>query len=539
MPKLLYFLITFMKIFSLFLACLTVISLNAQPGLKAVEQYGIFEISLPGPSGGNPFTDVKLAAQFISGAHVIDVKGFYDGNGAYKIRFMPMQTGTWKYTTSSNSKPLNKQVGSFECIAPSAGNHGPVKVSDTYYFKYADGKSYLPFGTTVYALIHQGKELQQQTLQTLQQSPFNKLRFCVFPKTYSYVDDEPALYPYESVQTIKNQDGSVSHRWDFTRFNPAFFQQLEKRVAELGASGIEADLILFHPYDKGKWGFDSMGRQHDILFLEYITARLSSYRNIWWSMANEFDYITTKPREVWDEYSKTVVENDPYDHLCSIHNGSVYYDHWKPYFTHVSIQNGAAVEDFGRANLLRDVYFKPVIYDEVCYEGNLTQRWGRLSGEEMTEAFWQASIAGTYATHGETYRNKGDTIFWAEGGKLVGTSVARIGFLRQLLENAPGPLQLADEWKDVHTAQVDSSYYLIYFGKKMQSEWVASLPRKNGPKSGTRFSVEIIDTWDMTISAKVDTIELAPAVDYRMMDKHGKKIRLPVKPYLALRLIKI
>lgn len=526
------------KIFFVFSFLLPLLVLGQNAAIKT-EQWERFEVSFKGPSGGNPFTDVQLSGQFKNGNTIIPVKGFYDGNGIYKIRFMPTITGSWTYTTSSNQKQLDKQKGSFECIAPSPNNHGPVKVFNTYNFKYADGKLYYPFGTTVYAWTHQGEALQNETLQTLKKSPFNKLRFCVFPKTYSYVEDEPSLYAYETTSSTKATDGSVKHTFDFTKFNPLFFAALEKRIDDLKESGIEADLIIFHPYDKGRWGFDSMGKQNDLLYIQYLTARLSSFRNIWWSMANEFDFIKSKPREVWDDYSKAVADNDPYHHLCSIHNGNVYFDNWKPYFTHVSIQNGAAVDDFGKANLLRDVYSKPIIYDEVCYEGDLSHRWGRLSGEELTEAFWQSIIAGTYATHGETYHNKGDTIFWAEGGKLVGTSPARIRFLKDLLEKGPGPLQLADEWKDYQTTQYDSSYYIIYFGKKMQPEWVVSLPKKNGPAEGARFKAEIIDTWDMTIKPVEGVFELGKPLDYRMYDKSGGKIRLPMKPYLAIRLIKI
>ena len=512
---------------------------KGQVAPKSIEKWERFEVVLNGTSKGNPFTEVQLSAMFTNGKTSVNIHGFYDGNGIYKLRFMPREEGTWNYITSSNNKQLNGQKGSFVCRAPSAANHGPVHVWNTYNFKYADGKNYYPFGTTVYAWTHQGQALQEQTLQTLKESPFNKLRFCVFPKTYSYVEQEPELYAYEIVSSRKAADGAVKHAFNFTKFNPAFFAALEKRIDDLKAAGIEADLIIFHPYDKGRWGFDSMGKQNDLLYIKYLTARLSSFRNVWWSMANEFDFIKSKPREVWDEYSKTVVENDPYRHLCSIHNGSVYYDNWKPYFTHVSIQNGAAVDDFGKANLLRDVYGKPIVYDEVCYEGNLPLRWGRLSGEELTEAFWQSVIAGTYATHGETFRNKGDTIFWAEGGKLVGSSPARIGFLKRLLEEGPGPLQLADEWRDYLTAQYDSTYYIIYFGKKMQPEWQFNLPKKNAPAAGAAFKAEIIDTWNMTIVPVADTFRLSIPNDYRMMDTELKKIRLPLKPYLALRLVKL
>ncbi|HSU50229.1 MAG TPA: DUF5060 domain-containing protein [Segetibacter sp.] len=504
-----------------------------------VEQWGRYEITLRGSSSGNPFKDVSVTGTFTKGSKAVEVQGFYDGNGMYKIRFMPTEIGQWTFTTKSNQVSINNKSGSFYCTNPSANNHGPVRVHGTYNFKYADGKTYYPFGTTLYAWVHQDKALQEETLQTLATAPFNKVRMCVFPKYYTHVENEPELYPYLLETKKKSADGKIKFTWDFNRFDPLFFQHLEQRIDDLGKLGIEADVIIFHPYDKGKWGFDSMGKKNDLQYIKYLVARLSSFRNVWWSLANEYDFIKSKSRQDWDEYAKAVVKNDPYRHLCSIHNGNIYYDHWKPEFTHASIQNGSAVEDFGRAVLLRDAYFKPVIYDEVCYEGNLTSRWGRLTGEEMTAAFWQGIIAGTYVTHGETYQNDSDIIFWAKGGKLRGTSPARIGFLRKILEEGPGPLMLADPWKDNKTAQADSNFYLIYLGKEVQSEWPFSLPKKNGPSAGAKFKAEIIDTWNMTITPVPEVFELADPVDYRLIDKNSRRIPLPGKPYLAIRITRI
>jgi hypothetical protein len=505
---------------------------------QPVERWNRYEISLKGPATGNPFMDVWLKAVLTNGERNITVNGFYDGKGIYKIRFMPDEIGQWHYVTKSNHKALNNKKGDFNCIAATGNNHGPVVVKDTWHFQYADGKWFYPFGTTLYAWTHQGEALQQQTLQTLATSGFNKVRMCVFPKYYTYVEEDPALYPFP--QLTFNPNNEQRFTWDLTRFEPAFFAHLEKRIDDLMNLGIEADIILFHPYDKGRWGFDSLGKETDTRYLQYITARLSSFRNVWWSLANEYDFIKTKPREVWDDYTETVVENDPYHHLCSIHNGTVYYDLWKPGFTHASIQNGAAVEDFGRAVLQRNLLFKPVIYDEVCYEGNIDQRWGRLSGEEMVHAFWQGLIAGTYVTHGETIQeHEKDTIFWSKGGRLRGTSSTRIAFLRRIMEEGPGPVELADMWKDHQTAQSGTGYYLIYFGKQMPGEWTFNLPKKNAPGTGTRFKVDIIDTWDMTITAINDVFETASPEGYRIFDKQMKKIKLPVKPYLAVRLKKV
>ena len=130
---------------------------------------------------------------------------------------------------------------------------------------------------------------------------------CVFPKRYQWSTNEPSLFPFA---------GTPPRDWDRTRFNPAFFPALERRVLDLQKLGIEADLILFHPYDGGHWGFDRM-------------------------TANEDDR----------------------------------------------------------------------------YEGNLPKRWGNLSAEELVQRFWQATIAGTYATHGETYLHPDNKIWWATGGE--------------------------------------------------------------------------------------------------------------------------
>ncbi|MCA9896455.1 MAG: DUF5060 domain-containing protein, partial [Anaerolineae bacterium] len=220
---------------------------------------------------------------------VVDVDGFYDGAGTYRVRFMPDTLGEWHYTTVSNRAELDGQTGAFTCVDPGPDNHGPVGVHDTFHFAYADGTPYLQIGTTCYAWAHQGADLEAQTLATLAHAPFNKLRMCVFPKDYAYNKNEPEHYVYQ-----RQDDGS----WDFTRFNPAFFHHFETLLDRLRTLNIEADLILFHPYDR--WGFADMGAENDDRYLRYVVARLAAYRNVWWSMANEFDLMQAKNEADWD-----------------------------------------------------------------------------------------------------------------------------------------------------------------------------------------------------------------------------------------------
>src|SRR5205823_5437964 len=60
---------------------------------EGVEQWGMYEINLNGPSAGNPFTEVDFSARFTHGDEAVTVSGFYDGDGVYRIRFLPEQRG--------------------------------------------------------------------------------------------------------------------------------------------------------------------------------------------------------------------------------------------------------------------------------------------------------------------------------------------------------------------------------------------------------------------------------------------------------------
>src|SRR5262245_36882656 len=514
-------------------AGLLLLTAIAATSAAEVEQWGLFELTLRGPPGGNPFVDVELSATFSQGDTKVRVGGFYDGDGTYRLRFMPTSAGEWAYTTTSNRPELDGKSGKLTATKPSPGNHGPVRVRNTYHFAYADGTPYFPVGTTCYAWTHQPARLEEQTLATLKAGPFNKLRMCVFPKWYAFNKTEPPRYPFAN----RGADATpLAMRWDFDRFDPDFFRHLEMRVGQLRDLGVEADVILFHPYDEGHWGFDRMPAAADDRYLRYAVARLAAYRNVWWSLANEFDFMKEKTDADWERFLKVVAEADPYRHLLSIHNGTRLFNHTHPLITHASIQNGSAVADFGRAVLYRDVYRKPVVFDEVKYEGDFEQRRGNLSAEGMVHRFWQGTIAGTYVGHGETYRHPDDLVWWSKGGTLRGKSTDRIAFLRKVLEDGPRDgIEPIDKWQDDRTAGKKGEYYLVYFGKEKPTEWAVDLPRA-GVDRPVSLTAEVLDTWNMTAKAVPGTFTLKPNGRYRLTADPPATIALPGTPYLAIRL---
>src|SRR5699024_6806530 len=280
--------------------------------------------------------------------------------------------------------------------------------------------------------------------------------------------------------------------WNFSRFDPVFFQQLEDRIRELHSIGVQADLILFHPYDDGRWGFDTMDQATNKRFVRYMVARFAAFRNVWWSLANESSYIESITIEEWDELFKIVQERDPYHHLRSIHNADSLYNYTKPWVTHVSLQYYNAVRAPGVPALVRDIYRKPVVFDEINYEGNIESRWGQLNGKEMTYRFWTAYVGGTYATHGEA--TPGGWI--ANGGKLLMNSPQRVAFLKNIVLNGPEKgLTPIDHWYLPNVAGKTGEYYLYYFGKNTPESWRFILPDE-ALEEGDRFRVEIIDTWN-------------------------------------------
>lgn len=513
------------------------------PAQEKVECWGCYEVSLRAEVKGNPF-DTELTATFEGPDTTLAVSGFYDGEGTFKVRFMPVRTGMWSYRIRSGAASLDGRSGTVECVPPTGGNHGPVVVDDTYHFRYADGTRYYPVGTTSYDWMHVAGDGPETTVRSLQQSRFNKIRMLLLVQNFDRNYPEPERFPFEVKSRRQDAEGRWVYEWDYTRFNPAYFAHVEECIRRLSDIGVEADLILFHPYDEGRWGFDRMPMEVNVRYLKYVAARLSPFRNVWWSLANEYDFLKARRPEDWDVLVRTVVENDPYSHLCSIHSNTArYYKYWEPEFTHASVQDQSPVEDYRGAATVRNIYKKPVIFDEVCYEGNMDNRWGSLSGEEMLYRMWQGLMGGTYVGHSECYMDSPDDYskdFLAVGGTFQGESWKRIGFMREVLDALPHPIQLCDSSWDPYTSTAGENCLLVYLGKQIRPEWEFNLPVRNASyprlKEGTRFRVEILDTWNMTVTECPTLFETGTPTAYRIYDRHSGRVKLPGKPYLLLRI---
>lgn len=476
--------------------------------MEKIELYSVFKIPI-----GNIITDelVIECAIFTKNGKNINISAFNYKKNEYMVYFMPNQLGNWTYKISYKNIELS---GEFECIKTNNIFHGPV-VTIGEGFSYTDGTRYIPFGTTCYAWTNQERQLQENTLKTLSKSPFNKIRMCVFPKSMPYNHNDPEYYPFKK---------DTSGKWTVHDLDYRFWDNLEKRILLLQELGIEADLILFHPYDR--WGFSKLSQKESLEYLEYVVARFSAFSNIWWSLANEYEMLYSKTFEHWDEYGEMIERCDPYHHLISIHNILRVYPK-REWMSHCSIQS----TNINNVLNWKKEYRLPIVMDECGYEGNLDFNWGNLSAYEMVHRFWWTICRGGYCTHGETFDREDEVLWWAKGGVLYGNSADKIQFLKAVMYSLPtdGVPVYREYFVDPNTKKNDEESKNQKYGFK---DIVASLPEYQqkelvytepmvlqGEKfllrylgrtaqsyvdlvtpSEESYQVEVIDIWSMTRS---------------------------------------
>lgn len=479
---------------------------RASASLSHPTTVGVFEpveLRLEGPGHGNPFVDVEVSADFTCGDRHVSVGGFYDGEGRYLIRFLPSAPGLWRFAVSSTAPSLDGHQGAID-VAPS-DHRGPVRVTDDQHFEFANGEEYVPLGTTAYAWTHQSDTLMDQTVESLAAAPFTKIRMCLFPKHYLYNTDDPDHFVWR-----RHDDGT----FDTTRFDVAYWHRLEHRLHQLEALGIQADLILFHPYDR--WGFSEQAPEVDDRYLRYAVRRLAGFPNVWWSLANEYDLLLDKTPADWERIAAVVGAEDHVGHLMSIHNWLEVWDFSSPWATHCSIQRGDQLS--AQVPQWRRRWDKPVVIDEMGYEGDLDQGWGNLTGEAFVERAWEVALGGGYVTHGETFWDADDEIWWSKGGILQGDSIERLAFLEALRHEAPGGLldPLPSDWDSI-TGGVAGCYEITYFGDHRPRFRAIELP------PDTTAEIDVIDTWHMTVKP-------VPGIHTGAV-----RVQLPARPYLAIR----
>ena len=99
-----------------------------------MEKWDVLEVTVEGHSDKNPFVDYEIQGIFTGKHETVTVDGFYDGEGVYKVRYMPSFVELYTFEVTGSAIDGEVLTGKFQVTPASEENHGPIRVANTYHF---------------------------------------------------------------------------------------------------------------------------------------------------------------------------------------------------------------------------------------------------------------------------------------------------------------------------------------------------------------------------------------------------------------------
>jgi len=247
-----------------------------------------FELSVADLSAHpNPYKDVDLHAEFRSPHfRTYLMPAYWDGGRKMILRFTPTESGQWIYRVTSNVSSLNGKDGTFNAAA--SDSPGFVNVANVHHWATDNKQPHLWMGYIADRFSFDSSEEFDRKLNEAAQNKFNHFRGSILGNAQDrsrvfLVSDKP---------------------------NPAYFDELDRRILAIHKRGITADLILASNPDYVTSLFpDWQARER---FIRYAVARYAPF-NITWQGLDEFeDYAGG--RALLKEMGGDLVKLDPYHH---------------------------------------------------------------------------------------------------------------------------------------------------------------------------------------------------------------------------------
>ena len=236
------------------------------------EQWDTVELQLAGPRDkANPFTDVTLTASFehTASGRALTVDGFYDGDATWRIRFMPLEAGTWRYRTAANDPGLDGRRGTIECVAPRHPYlHGPLQIAG-HHFRHVDGTWRYLISTRVSCQFGD-RSAWPDLVQFANQNRINRI-FFIMGGVHGTIGD---LY------------GGTPEKRDFDRYDVEKFQAIDALIDALRLGDILAGPYFYYFNDLVQ---NEMSFEQDRAFVRYGMARFGAYCNVMPCLANQLE----------------------------------------------------------------------------------------------------------------------------------------------------------------------------------------------------------------------------------------------------------
>jgi Protein of unknown function (DUF4038)/Domain of unknown function (DUF5060)/Putative collagen-binding domain of a collagenase len=251
--------------------CLLMLAVTANA--QTIPLWGRWEHSFSASTTATPETELTVELTSPSGK-VSTVAGFWDGGVTWRVRFMPVEAGTWHYRTHSVPvlDGLDGRSGEFVC-RQEGGNtrflqHGAVRVSTIgRFFEHADGTPFFWIDDTVwYGAILSSKADWNTYLADRHSKRFDVVQFNVVAPQRGVAADERGEISFTGEKHI--------------RMNPRFYQRLDERIDAVNDHGLLAAIVLtwgWRPEDFG----NSLPTAELVRLIRYLESRYGAHHVIW------------------------------------------------------------------------------------------------------------------------------------------------------------------------------------------------------------------------------------------------------------------
>jgi Protein of unknown function (DUF4038)/Domain of unknown function (DUF5060)/Putative collagen-binding domain of a collagenase len=265
---------------------------------QTVPLWGRWEQTFHASTTAAPETQFAVELTSPSG-RTYSVAGFWDGGATWRVRFMPVEAGTWLYRTHSvpGLEGLDGKSGEFVC-QPEAGTsrflqHGPVRISaNGRFFEHADGTPFFWVGDTVwYGAILSSKADWDTYLADRASKRFDVVHFNVVAPRNGVAADENGEISFMGGDPTRMNSRSSQLIGPILKFvglgeekpirmNPRFYQRLDERIDAVNAHGLLAAIVLtwgLRPEDSG----NALPEGEVVRLIRYLEARYGAHHVVW------------------------------------------------------------------------------------------------------------------------------------------------------------------------------------------------------------------------------------------------------------------
>jgi hypothetical protein len=340
---------------------------------RQVGQWDRFEASVVNRKNyADPYRDVTLNVVYTRpDKSSVKFWGFYDGEGAWKLRCMPDQIGDWTYeATFSDRSPGAK--GSFRCEASQLPGMISRDETNPIWFGYRGGKHALV------RALHVGDRLFAENWPASERK-----QFLDWTGKQGYNTLSIASHFLNRNEPGRGRGWQTPALWPL---NSAEYRKMELILDDLASRGI----IVF-PF-AGFFGQNSNYPSEPAdqeLYIHYTLARLGCYWNLMWNTAGPEPNVARRWMSDADvqRLGRLIARLDPYGHLISVHNRTGDDPYRDADWTTYGILQGPKTNDLKRlsAGLLESHHReKPLLAQETLWSGNVNHIRA-LGGRDYTD----------------------------------------------------------------------------------------------------------------------------------------------------------